>query len=382
MPFQIVHNDITKMNTDAIVNAANSYLQQGGGACGAIFQAAGEELLRKECDAIGSCQVGQAVITKAYKLRAKYIIHAVGPVWKGGDQGEEELLSRAYRSALQLALEYKLDSISFPLISSGIYGYPRDKALQVAISVISEFLLHNDMNIYLVVFDRASISLSEKLFTEINHYINTYYEDSDIYDRGGRQNQVGYEFDQIYTSSVPIFQKRDLKKTKKIEKIEKISKEASTENAQLDYSLAEDTSLEDSAFEDTLCYAIKESTPRSLEDVINQIDETFSEMLFRLIDKKEKSDVEIYKKANIDRKLFSKMRNKKYQPKKRTALALAIALELSLDETKDFLMKAGYTLSNSNRFDLIIRFFIENENYDMYVINEALFTHEQPLLGA
>lgn len=369
MPFQIIHNDITKINTGAIVNAANSFLQQGGGVCGAIFHAAGAEFLKKECDAIGSCPVGHAVITKGYQLPAKYIIHAVGPVWNGGDQGEDELLAMAYRRSLELAKEYHLDSISFPLISSGIYGYPKDKALQVAISVISEFLLHNDMDIYLVVFDRKAISLSEKLFTEINHYIDTYYEDSDEYEVRSRQNRVSHEFDQI--SNVTAITKSDLKKTKKLRK------EPSVENDQLTQSLCEETQLEVSQ-----CYFMAESAPRCLEDVINQIDETFSEMLFRLIDEKGKADVEVYKRANIDRKLFSKMRNKEYQPKKSTALALAIALELSLDETKDFLMKAGYTLSNSNRFDLIIRFFIENKNYDMYVINEALFTHEQSLLGA
>ena len=371
MPFQIIHNDITKMNTDAIVNAANSYLQQGGGVCGAIFHAAGEALLKKECDAIGSCPVGHAVITKGYQLAAKYIIHAVGPVWKDGNQGEDDLLAMAYRNTLKLAKEYHLDSISFPLISSGIYGYPKDKALQVAILVISEFLLQNDMDIYLVVFDRKAISLSEKLFTEINHYIDTYYEDSDEYEGRSRQKRVSHELDQIFNANSAISEKRDRKKTRKLRN------EPSVENDQ-----PEESTFEEASFEEALFYSISEPISRSLEDVISQMDETFSEMLFRLIDEKDKTDVEVYKRANIDRKLFSKMRSKEYQPKKSTALALAISLELSLDETKDFLMKAGYTLSNSNRFDLIIRFFIENKHYDMYVINEALFTHEQPLLGA
>lgn len=168
MPFQIIHNDITKMHTDAIVNAANSYLQQGGGVCGAIFDAAGAELLEKECDEIGSCPVGHAVITKGYHLPATYIIHAVGPIYNGGKQEEDKLLAMAYRNSLELAKKYNLTSISFPLISSGIYGYPKAEALQIAISTISEFLLNNDMDIYLVVFDHKAISLSEKLFKEIN----------------------------------------------------------------------------------------------------------------------------------------------------------------------------------------------------------------------
>jgi O-acetyl-ADP-ribose deacetylase (regulator of RNase III) len=345
------------MNTHAIVNAANSHLQQGGGVCGAIFETAGVELLRKECEAIGSCSVGHSVITKGYQLHAKYIIHAVGPIWNGGDQGEGKLLAMAYRSSLELAKEYNLASISFPLISSGIYGYPKDEALQIALSAISEFLLHNEMDIYLVVFDRKAISLSEKLFTEINHFIETYYEDSADYEIRGRINRRQNEFVQLYDEEHEIFDNWNSKKTKK--------------------------SSKEVCFEAYDCCFMSDTLPRSLDDVIKQIDETFSEMLLRLIDEKGKSDVEVYKKANIDRKLFSKIRsNKEYQPKKSTALALAISLELSLDETKDFLMKAGYTLSNSNRFDLIIRYFIENKRYDMFVINEALFTHEQPLLGA
>jgi O-acetyl-ADP-ribose deacetylase (regulator of RNase III) len=354
------------MNTDAIVNAANSYLQQGGGVCGAIFHEAGAEFLKKECDAIGSCKVGHAVITKGYQLPAKYIIHAVGPVWQDGDQGEDDLLAMAYRNSLELAQKYHLTSVSFPLISSGIYGYPKDEALQIALSAIREFLLHNEMNIYLVVFDRKAISLSEKLFTEINHYIDTYYDDSEEYEVRNRQNRAHREFDQIVDNNSVLFSKRGSKKTKKPRK------ETSFEKTQ----------MEEAPLEEGLCYSMLEAAPRCLEDIINHIDETFSEMLFRLIDEKGKVDVEVYKRANMDRKLFSKMRNKEYQPKKNTALALAIALELSLDETKDFLMKAGYTLSNSNRFDLIIRFFIENKKFDMYVINETLFTYNQPLLGA
>jgi len=359
MPFQIIHNDITKMHTDAIVNAANSHLQQGGGVCGAIFKAAGTALLQKECDNIGSCPVGHAVITQGYNLPAKYIIHTVGPVWNSGNQGEAELLAMAYCNTLMLAKEYHLKSISFPLISSGIYGYPKDEALQIAISTISEFLLHNEMEIYLVVFDRKAISLSEKLYKEINHYIETYYEDSDGYETRSRLNrtQSQSEFIQIFDEKCDIFEERDTKKGKKL------SKEA--------------------PFDASVCYSVSESTPRSLDDAVNHIDEMFSEMLLRLIDEKGKTDVQVYKKANIDRKLFSKIRsNKDYQPKKSTAIALAISLELSLDEMKDLLMKAGYTLSLSNRFDVIIRYFIENRSYDMFLINEALFTYEQPLLGA
>ncbi|MDF2906053.1 MAG: hypothetical protein K0R34_1374 [Herbinix sp.] len=336
MPFQIVHNDITKMNTDAIVNAANTNLKQGGGVCGAIFQAAGVTALQKECDTIGSCAVGHAVITKGYRLPSRYIIHAVGPIWKGGEQGEARLLEMAYRESLELAREYQLRSISFPLISSGIYDYPKEEALQIAISVVNEFLLYHDMDIYLVVYDRKEISLSEKLFAEIDHYIDTFYEDSELFRTRDRMNFL--EADRI-----PV--------------------EIREECLSCHQSMCEPSS-------------------RSLEDVVNQMEETFSEMVLRLITEKGKSDVEVYKNANMDRKLFSKIRsNKVYNPKKSTAMALAISLELSLDESKDLLMKAGFTFSMCNRFDIIIQYFIEHQNYDMFLINEALFAYDQPLLG-
>jgi O-acetyl-ADP-ribose deacetylase (regulator of RNase III) len=350
MPFQIVHNDITKMNTDAIVNAANTKLLQGGGVCGAIFQAAGAAELKKECDAIGSCAVGHAVITKGYRLPSRYIIHSVGPIWQGGQQGEAELLAMAYRHSLELAKQYQLESIAFPLISSGIYGYPKEAALQIAISVVSEFLMYHEMDIYLVVFDRKSITLSEKLFSEIDHYIDSYYEDSDQF-RTRNRNSL----------SESIFVPGDLPG----ESLSEVSEQLPEEEIQLSYHN---------------CMSV--SSPRSLEDVVNQMEETFSEMVLRLITEKGKSDVEVYKKANIDRKLFSKIRsNKEYHPKKCTAFAISISLELSLDETKDLLMKAGYTFSMCSKFDIIIRYFIENQNYNMFLINEALFAYDQPLLG-
>ena len=332
MPFQILHNDIANMETDAIVNAANSNLLAGGGVCGAIFSTAGKDKLQKECKLLAPCPVGHAVITKGYNLKAKYIIHAVGPIYKDGNSNEATYLKSAYESSLKIAKDYNLKSIAFPLISSGIYGYPKEEALNIAISTIKEFLKDNEMDIYLVVFDRKVVQLSEELYENIKHYIDCFYEDENYAPRNINDLEIEEIFEANYYSKQIIHDEKSFSK-------------------------------------------------ESLESILDNMDETFSEMLLRLIDEKGKTDVQVYKKANMDRKLFSKIRsNKDYNPKKTTALSLAIALELSLDETKDLLSRAGYSLSPSNKFDLIIEYFIKNENYDIFIINEALFSFEQPLL--
>ena len=332
MPFQILHNDITNMETDAIVNAANSKLLEGGGVCGEIFSKAGRDELQKECTLLAPCAVGHAVITKGYNLKSKYIIHAVGPIYKDGNSNEETYLKSAYENSLKLAKDYNLKSIAFPLISAGIYGYPKEEALNIAISTIKEFLKDNEMDIYLVVFDRKVVQLSEELYENIKHYIDCFYEDENYAPRNINDLEIEEIFEANYYSKQIIHDEKSFSK-------------------------------------------------ESLESILGNMDETFSEMLLRLVDEKGKTDVQVYKKANMDRKLFSKIRsNKDYNPKKTTALSLAIALELSLDETKDLLSRAGYSLSPSNKFDLIIEYFIKNENYDIFIINEALFSFEQPLL--
>lgn len=325
MPFLLIRDDITKVQVDAIVNAANSTLLGGGGVDGAIHRAAGPKLL-EECRTLGGCETGQAKITKGYNLPAKYVIHTVGPIWNGGHNNEEQLLIECYKNSLALAKENGVESIAFPLISSGAYRYPKAEALEVAISSIKEFLLHHDMTVYLVVYDAESFQLSEKLYSSIAQYIDeNYVEDFPNI----RESAPIFESEQIVYDETPPIQSK-----------------------------------------------------RRLEDVINNMDETFSEMLLRLIDQKGMTDVETYKKANIDRKLFSKIRNNiDYQPSKQTAIAFAIALQLNLDETKDLLMKAGFALSRSSKFDIIIEYFIEQKNYNIFEINEALFAFEQNLLG-
>lgn len=336
MPLQIIRNDITKVHADAIVNAANSSLLGGGGVDGAIHKAAGPELLA-ECRTLGGCETGKAKITKGYNLPARYVIHTVGPVWQGGNCNEEKLLADSYKNSLSLANDYKLDSIAFPLISSGAFGYPKDKALKTAIAVIGDFLLNNEMTVYLVMYDKSSFVLSEKLFSSITQYIDDKYIEEHPYNSRDIFEEI-HQISESYLEAPEILSKR--------------------------------------------AYLPAKKAKRSLEDVVKHMDETFSQMLLRLIDEKGMKDVEAYKKANVDRKLFSKIRNDiSYKPSKPTAIAFAIALKLNLDETKDLLLKAGFALSNSSKFDIIIQYFIENENYNVFEINEALFAFDQNLLG-
>lgn len=345
MPVQIIRNDITKVKCDAIVNAANKTLLGGGGVDGAIHKAAGPELLA-ECMKLHGCQTGQAKITKGYKLPAKYVIHTVGPIWSGGNHNEKELLESCYRKSLELAKEYNCESVAFPLISAGVYGYPKEEALHVALETVSSFLLKNDMTVYIVVFDKKAFGLSEKLFADIRAYIDDNYVDTDFDFRAENRRESQILF--------PNMQSRKAKP----------------------YAPAPDE-LPDAA----VC-AYGAGVPVSLEDELGRLDESFSQMLLRKIDEEGMSDAQCYKKANIDRKLFSKIRSDvNYKPKKTTALAFAIALELSIDETKNMLMKAGYALSHSNKFDIIVEYFIRNGNYNILEINEALFAFDQSLLG-
>lgn len=331
MPLEIVRNDITKINVDAIVNAANSSLLGGGGVDGCIHHAAGPKLLA-ECRTLGGCKTGRAKITGGYNLPAKYVIHTVGPIYKDGKHGEKDLLESCYRESLALAKEHDCETVAFPLISSGIYGYPKDQALKVAIDVISDFLLENDMTVYIIIFDKAAYKISEKLFSDIAEYIDDHYVDE----------HTDY------------------------------CRESMRLNMPMQSIMAED-----------MCECKAMVADDDLDSKLKQIDESFSQMLLRKIDEKGMTDAECYKKANIDRKLFSKIRSDvHYKPSKPTAIAFAISLELPLEETEDMLKKAGFALSHSNKFDIIIEYFISKGNYNIFEINEALFAFDQSLLGA
>lgn len=363
MPFAIVRNDISNMSVDAVVNAANSSLAPGGGVCGAIFAAAGLDEMQRACRAIGHCDVGQAVVTDGFALAARYVIHAVGPIWQDGMHGEPEFLKSCYRNALARAQECDCKSVAFPLISTGTYGFPKAEALKIAVSAISEFLLEHDMQVYLVVFDSGAALLGKKLFGRMQSYIDEHYIDTIPFYRRGR-NKAATE---------AITYDRQLK-----EQAQQLSQDTFLSDAQVHA-----TECMDWQNDELFSAAAPAQAKRSLADLVEHLDESFSQMLLRLIDEKGMTDVETYKRANIDRKLFSKIRKGGgYNPSKNTALALAIALRLNLDETRDLLAKAGYALSHSSKFDVIIEYFIVEGNYDIYVINEALFAFDQKLLGA
>ena len=329
MPLIIVRNDITKMKVDAIVNAANETLLGGGGVDGCIHRAAGPELLA-ECRTLGGCKTGDAKITGAYRLPCRYIIHTVGPVWNGGKYGEREQLASCYRTSLALAKERGCETVAFPLISSGIFGYPKDQALRVAVDTISEFLAENDMTVYIVIFDRTAYQIGNKLFADIAAYIDDHYVDAHTDSHRERMRRMGVVESRMLT-----------------------------------------------AYEDAPMAVGR------LDEALAHLDTGFSETLLKLIDRSGKKDAEVYKKANVDRKLFSKIRNNPdYKPSKPTAVAFAIALELNLRETRDLIARAGYVLSPSSKFDVIIEYFIMQRDYDIFKINEALFAFDQSLLGA
>lgn len=368
MPFLIVRNDITKMQVDAIVNAANNSLLGGGGVDGAIHRAAGPQLL-EECRTLHGCATGDAKITKGYNLPAKYVIHTVGPIWNGGSYNEKELLTNCYRKSLALAKEAGCESVAFPLISAGVYRYPKDQALRIAIDTITEFLVDNDMLVYIVIFDKESFRISEKLISDIRQYIDNNYVDEHSDTGIERRSQIEHGkklIDNDKIDAVPLHS------------VSRIN----TPNT---------VCCESVSFEDDSCYLddviriLKKSSnkpSRPLNEYLAVLDESFSEMLLRKISEKDMKDSECYKKANIDRKLFSKIKNDKlYKPSKPTAIAFAIALELSLGETEELLRKAGFALSHSSKFDIIIEYFIRNGNYNIFDINDALFEFDQPLLG-
>jgi len=358
MPFQIIRNDITKVKADAIVNTANPKPRIGRGTDSAVYAAAGKEQLLVERKKIGEIAPGDAVSTEAFHLDASFIIHTVGPVWVDGSHGEREVLRSCYAKSLALAAELKCKSIAFPLIASGVYGFPKDEALNIALSEIGKFLLTHEMKVVLVVFDRKALELSEQLVDDIEQYIDDHSAHM------LRRSEYGND-------DYPSDYHRRVRE--RLEEEERLYGTAIMEEAPNQEETTDDA-LEMPTLQDV--------SGKSLDEVLGGAGETFQQRLFKLIDASGMDDVTVYKKANIDRKVFSRIRCKAdYKPQKKTALAFAIALELDLPTTLDLLSRAEIAFSPSSRFDLIVTYFINNKIYDIYEINAALFKYGQPTLG-
>ena len=356
MPFQIIRNDITKMHVDAIVNTANPCPGYGAGIDCAVYSAAGEELLSKRQE-IGAIERGSSVITPGYKLPAKFIIHTVGTAWRGGDYGEEDIIRSCYRSVFTVATENRINSLAIPLLASGSYGFPKGIALRIALSEIEAFMAHSDMDVYLVVFDEKAVALSTELYGDIDEYI------SDNYVEEAKEAEY-------------------FGKTSVVREITKLFSPVCGKSTELrDESISYDEEVHSNIEEPIILASM--AAPRSLDDVVADLDKTFMEMVFTFADAKGISDVEVQHRANLDRKAFSKLKcGTTKNPSKPTALALAIALELNLDETKDLLSRAGYALSPCSKTDVIVQYFIEREAYSIHEVNAALFEHgEQCLTG-
>lgn len=430
MAFRIVRNDITKIKADAIVNTANPKPKYDSGTDTAIYLAAGAEELLEARKKIGRIEEGRVAVTPAFALDAKYIFHTVGPIWYSGEKGERDIVRSCYTNCLNKALELGIDSIAFPLLATGNYGFPKAEALQIATSVFSSFLAENDLDITLVVFDNESFTLSGKIFAGIDQYIDENYveektgeEYGDPYNAmlmaglagmgmgagavpGIHLNESDAEeaFGACADEEAPVKDRDRREKNnrrlflgnRRLASRDELFEMRLPQQDMLAGSKAEEVAREEAAALKTEAAApvapVAPSAPaaaaavmpkqRSLDDVMKNISETWSESLLRMITERDLKDSEVYKRANVDRKLFSKIRSDKdYKPKKTTAVAFALALRLNVDEAKDFIGRAGYAFSPSSKFDLIIEYFIENQVYDFMTINLALFEHDQPQIG-
>ena len=361
MPFLIVRDDIARISADAIVNAANTRLQAGGGVCGALFAAAGAADMQAACDAIGGCPTGSAVSTPAFALDATWVIHAVGPIWRGGLSGEREALRSCYRSVFAEVERLGARSVAYPLISAGIYGFPVDEALAIAREETEAFLrVHEDVSVTLVMFDRATVRAGGELFDEIDEYIDDEYVEASPHMRR-RAERLAVE---VWDAAAP-------------DGLADVGAPSGHADSAAPEAFA-------AAFGgEAVCAALSAAAPRELDDLLSNLDASFSETLLALIDERGMTDAEVYHRANLSRQLFSKIRsNRAYRPTKQTAVALAVALELDPRQSQDLLGRAGLALSRSSKFDVIVRFFLERGVHDVFRINEALFAYDQPLLGS
>lgn len=398
MPFQIIRNDITKVKADAIVNTANPFPIVGDGTDTAIYKAAGWDALLAERQKIGLIEPGNTEYTAAFNLNAKYIFHTVGPAWIDGKHDEKKILRASYRSALELADQLSCRSIAFPLLASGSYRFPKDVALQIALEEIQKFLLEHEMRILLVVFDRKAFELSSKLVGKIDEYIDEHsvgelhiMEYGELYDsdyhasgriRGmGRPPKQGTRDARL--SSRRLTREEELALSRRLNRrvARDIERRGSGKAAMLGADKKEE-SWQSRALSFDGDFWKPEKKTKTLDDILDEPSETFQQKLFHLIDDSGLSDTQVYKRANISKQLFSKIRSDvDYSPKKKTVFAFAIALKLDIDATQDLLARAGYAMSPSSKFDLIISYFITHHDYDIFKINSTLFGYGQPTLG-
>ena len=407
MPLKIVRNDITKMNTEAIVNPANDHISVGTGCDSAVYKAAGyDELLRYREEEIGFVPEGGAFITPGFNLKAKYIIHAVSPLYKGGDQGEEEKLRSCYRKSLQIAKENGIKSISFPLISTGGFGYPKEEGMRIAVDEINAFLLGNEMDVFLVVFDTKATQLGEKIYPGLEAYIDHNYvkkarekEYGDAYFGSMRSSEPGYE---RYLSNVQMLERRIRRNaeaqrreesefsTRALPPIGAASKASRPsfpgsvfKKKQSKSSLSEEKLAVGEVCEsnEAACYDFEEQHESKLQERMMHMSDTYSEYLMYLIQERHMENAEVWKRAIVDKKVFSKIKNNaNYHPNKLTALCLCVGAKLNLDESKDLLARAGYALSPCDKTDIIFSYFIENEIYDMIELDIQLEEHGLPCI--
>ncbi len=362
MPFKIVRNDITKVKADVIVNTANPMPVIGYGTDSAVYAAAGEKELLAERQKIGEIAPGHVAVTPSFNLPAKHIIHTVGPIWVDGKHGERETLHSCYAKSLALALELKAKSIAFPMIATGVYGFPKDEALSIAISEISDFLLKNDMNVILVVFDRKSFELSSKLTDEIEEYID--------------EHGVGLVKDSEYGSTEELDDRRRRIQMRRRQELEYLSECNSVLMDELDV-ISEAPAPESSNYVSAI-----DVKGKSLDEILGKVGKSFQDKLMDLIIASGMEDKEIYRASNMERKLYSSIRCKKDRvPKKKNILALAIGLKLDMQTMKDLLASAGYALSPSDKTDLIVSFYVENKKYNIFDLNIALFDRGLEPLG-
>lgn len=399
MPFTIERNDLASVSADAIVVAANEDLQITGGVGEAVAKAAGFTNVQEACNAIGHCPTGSAVATPAFDLPAKVIIHAVGPIWQGGSQNEVALLRDAYDAALSCAAENNAHSIALPLLSAGIYGFPADISLSVAQNAIHDYLDSHDTEIRLVLFDRTALQAGLSSYDRIAEYIDDVYVDKQL-DARKKAHRTETLSDAFLTaagtaygalSASPsavsptaaspsaailssLFSSRKDTEKETSEDLEGADTQDSVE-AVYEGSLTENYNYEESLARET------PSKSSSLSDLLDSLDASFSTTLLALIDTKGMTDAQVYKRANMSRQLFSKIRSDTfYKPTKKTVLALAIALELDLSTTEDLLRRAGFALSHSNKADIIVEYFIKNNQFDIFEINATLYAFDQPIL--